>query len=123
MSPNSSRLNLVNQGNRVIDEILSSGFRGWFLEPVFLLSLSFHRSGHELITLQRLQRNEGCDTALSLKVCSTIDKDNCRYFIDNCRCKTVTGVLLSESVADRSEKVTQSEEQIRRKQCVGRWDR
>ena len=48
MSPNSSRSNLVNQGNRVIDEILSSGFRGWFLEPVFLLSLSFHRSGHEL---------------------------------------------------------------------------
>ena len=54
-------------------------------------------------------------TALPLKICSTMTKDNCRYFTDNCRCKFVIDMLRSESVAHRSEKVNQSEEKTNRK--------
>src|SRR6266567_5000243 len=46
-------------------------------------------------------------TALPLKICSTMTKDNCQYFIDNCRCKIVIDMLRSESVAHRSEKINQ----------------
>ncbi len=61
-------------------------------------------------TLAPTREKWGLGAALSLKICSTMTKDNCRYFIDNCRCKIVIDMLRSESVAHRSETVTQSEE-------------